>query len=172
MPHSVISALVFHRELECSIVSALFILKGDIAMRNAFCGGIGMLGGIVTTLLGGWDAGLTTLIIFMIIDFLRGCIVAGVFKKSEKTESGALESRVGWKGLCRKGMTLFLVLIAYRLDLMIGTDYIRDAVIIGFALNELLSIVENAGLMGIPLPPALLNAVEILRTKEGSDEQS
>lgn len=134
-------------------------------MKNVICGVIGLIGGGITTILGGWDAGLTTLIMFMIVDFLSGCIVAGVFKKSEKTETGALESRVGWKGLCRKCMVLLFVLIAYRLDLMIHTDYIRDTVVIGFALNELLSIVENAGLMGIPLPKVLMDAIEILRTK-------
>ena len=52
-------------------------------------------------------------------------------------------------------MTLLFVLVAYRLDLAIGVDYIRDAVIIGFIANELISIVENAGLMGIPLPAVI-----------------
>ena len=62
-----------------------------------------------------------------------------------------LESRAGWKGLCRKGMTLLFVLIAVRLDLLMGTNYLRDAVCIAFIANEALSILENAGLMGMPL---------------------
>ena len=62
-------------------------------------------------------------------------------------------------------MTLLFVLIAYRLDLAIGVDYIRDAVIIGFIANELISIVENAGLMGIPLPAVIKNAIDILKRK-------
>lgn len=89
----------------------------------------------------------------------------GVFHNSKKTESGTLESRTGWKGLCRKCMTLLFVLVAYRLDLAIGVDYIRDAVIIGFIANELISIVENAGLMGIPLPAVIANAIDILTQK-------
>ena len=131
----------------------------------------GAVGGIFTTLFGGWSAGMTTLIIFMIIDYLSGLIVAGVFKQSPKSISGALESRAGWKGLCRKGMTLLFVLIAYRLDIMIGTNYIRDAVVIGFCVNELLSIVENAGLMGLPLPPIIVKALDVLRTKAHDYEE-
>lgn len=132
---------------------------------------VGAIGGIFTTLFGGWSAGMTTLIIFMIIDYLSGLIVAGVFKQSQKSASGALESRAGWKGLCRKGMTLLFVLIAYRLDIMIGTNYIRDAVVIGFCVNELLSIVENAGLMGLPLPPIIVKALDVLRTKAHDYEE-
>ena len=132
---------------------------------------VGVVGGIFTTLFGGWSAGMTTLVMFMIIDYLSGLVVAGVFKNSKKTPSGALESKAGWKGLCRKGMTLLFVLIAYRVDLMIGTNYIRDAVVIGFCVNELLSIVENAGLMGLPLPPAIKKALEVLRTKAEFEEE-
>lgn len=136
---------------------------------------LGMLGAIFTTLFGGWSSGLTTLLIFMGIDYLSGLIVAAVFKNSTKSKSGALESRAGWKGLCRKGMTLLFVLIAYRLDLLIGTNYIRDAVIISFCINEVLSIAENAALMGIKMPAVIEKSLDILRDrsdpKEGDDER-
>ena len=102
---------------------------------------------------------------FMAIDYISGLIVAGVFHNSKKTSTGTLESRTGWKGLCRKCMTPLFVLVAYRLDLAIGVDYIRDAVIIGFIANELISIVENAGLMGIPSPAVIANAIDILTQK-------
>ena len=62
-------------------------------------------------------------------------------------------------------MTLVIVLVAYRLDVQIGTNYIRDAVIIAFCVNEAISIIENAGLMGIPLPEALTKAIDILNKK-------
>lgn len=67
-------------------------------------------------------------------------------------------------------MTLLFVLIAYRLDLVIGTNYIRDAVIIGFVANELISIVENAGLMGLPLPQIITKAIDVL-TKKSEEEK-
>ena len=64
--------------------------------------------------------------------------------------------------MCRKGMMLLIVLVAVRLDLLMGTDYLRDAVCITFVANEALSIIENAGLMGVPLPEMLRNAIDIL----------
>lgn len=140
-------------------------------MKEMICAGIGAVGGVIASAFGGWDAALATLLIFMAIDYASGLIVAGVFRNSPKTESGTLESRAGWKGLCRKAVTLLFVLIAYRLDLVIGVNYIRDAVIIGFIANELISIVENAGLMGIPLPAVIENAVDILTQKSNDDKE-
>lgn len=127
---------------------------------------IGIVGATITTLFGGWSVGLTTLVIFMAVDYISGILVAGVFKSSPKSKSGALSSKVGYKGLCKKGMSLLIVLIAYRLDLLVGTNYIRDAVVIGFCVNELISIVENAGLMGIPLPPILIKTIDVLVNRE------
>lgn len=137
-------------------------------MKHTICGIFGIVGSTIASFFGGWDAGLATLLIFMAIDYVSGLAVAGIFKNSKKTESGALESKAGWKGLCRKCMTLLFVLISYRLDLVIGVNYIRDAVIIGFIANELISIVENAGLMGLPLPDAINKAIDVLTQK--SDE--
>ena len=95
--------------------------------------------------------------------------VAGVFHASPKSRTGALESRAGWKGLIRKGETLLIVLVACRLDAVMATSFVRDAVVIGFICNETISIVENAGLMGLPIPAALTKAVDIL--KQRSEEQ-
>lgn len=134
-------------------------------VKNILCTIVGAVGSFIASLFGGWDTGIGTLVLFMVIDFLSGLIVAGIFKNSTKTETGALESKAGFKGLCRKCMTLLFVLIAYRLDLAIGTNYIRDTVIIGFMANELISIVENAGLMGLPLPAALIKAIDVLKRK-------
>ena len=135
-------------------------------MKNGICTAVGVIGGFVASLFGGWDAALTTLILFMVIDFISGLVVAGVFHNSTKSETGTLQSFAGWKGLCRKCMTLLFVLIAYRLDLAIGVNYIRDTVIIGFIANELISIIENAGLMGLPLPEVITQAIDILKKKD------
>lgn len=137
-------------------------------MRNihTLCTIIGGIGGMIVTLLGGWDYGLKTLIILMAVDYISGLVVAGVFKNSNKSESGTLDSKAGFKGLCRKCMIVLFVLIGNHLDLMIGVDYARNAIIIGFAANELISIVENAGQMGVPVPKVVLNAIEVLKKKE------
>lgn len=133
--------------------------------KETICTAAGMVGSAIAAAFGGWDQALITLIIFMVIDYISGLAVAGIFHNSKKSENGTLESRAGWKGLCRKCVTLLFVLIAYRLDLAIGVNYIRNAVIIGFMANELISIVENAGLMGVPLPGVIQNAIEVLTNK-------
>ena len=127
---------------------------------------IGVIGSTIASLFGSWDMTLQTLILFMIIDwFTGGVLLPGVFGKSPKSPNGALESRAGWKGMCRKCMTLVYVLVAARLDALTGNTYFRDAVCIGFIANEAVSIIENAGLMGIPLPGILEKAVDILKVK-------
>ncbi len=140
-------------------------------MKEKICVILGLIGSAVASVFGGWDTGLVTLLIFMGLDYISGLIVAGIFHASTKTDTGALESRAGWKGLCRKGMALIFVLVAYRLDLVIGTDYIRDAVIIAFIVNETISLVENAGLMGVPLPAIIKKAIDILQKKSESEVQ-
>ena len=137
-------------------------------MKDGICTAIGVVGSVIASLFGGWDAALVTLVIFMAIDYVTGLLVAGVFHNSGKTENGALESRAGCKGLCRKCITLLMVLVATRLDLVTGTNFIRDAVVIAFIANETISIVENAGLMGINIPPAITSAIEVLKKKSDS----
>ena len=134
-------------------------------MKNTVCTTIGMLGSCIASAFGGWSASLTTLLIFMLIDYVTGIVVAGVFHKSPKTENGGLESKAGLNGLIRKCSMLLFVLIGHRLDISVGTTYIRDAVCIAFMVNELISIVENSGLMGLPIPSVITNAIEVLKNK-------
>ena len=131
---------------------------------------LGAIGAIMTSIFGGWDSALQTLIIFMVLDYISGLIVAGFFHASPKTKNGALESKVGWKGLCRKGGSLLIVLIAYRLDLLAGTCYIRDAAVIAFIVNEGISIIENVGCMGIPIPSVIAESIEMLSSKNKKNE--
>ena len=124
---------------------------------------VGLVGGFIAMAFGGWSDALITLMIFMSVDYVTGLIVAGIFKQSKKSENGALESRAGFKGLCRKGVALLIVLVAVRLDIIMHTTYIKDAVIIAFVANESISIIENAGLMGIPVPGIIARAIDVLR---------
>ena len=125
--------------------------------------GVACVGAAITSLLGGWNGAMTTLVILMLIDYITGIIVAGVFHNSPKCSGGALSSAVGFKGICRKFVILLIVVVACRVDLLLDTNIIRDATCIGFCANELVSITENAGLMGIPLPRKLVEAIEVLR---------
>lgn len=133
--------------------------------KSLILGGMGIAGATIASMFGGWDTGLVTLLIFMGIDYITGLIVAGVFKTSTKSETGALESRAGWKGLCRKGVTLLIVLVATRLDQTLGSDFIRDAVVIAYIANEAISLIENAGLMGVPIPAVITKAIDVLNKK-------
>ena len=140
-------------------------------MKETFCTIAGLIGGFIAAIFGGWDSALVTLVIFMAIDFFTGVVTAAM-KKSKHTESGGLSSKAGWFGLAKKVCTLLLIAVAVRMDIMLGTTYIRDAVCISFCLNELLSIVENTSLMGIPYPPVLKNAIDVLQKKAGRTNES
>ena len=131
----------------------------------------GVLGASIAGLFGGWDHAVVTLLIFMAIDYVTGLVVAGIFHRSPKTENGALESKAGLKGLFRKGGILLVVLIAARLDLLIGTSFVRDAVVIAFVVNEVLSVIENLGLMGVPIPKPLTDAIELLKKKSAAEKK-
>lgn len=141
------------------------------AIKITLCGLFGSIGGAIAHFFGGWSKDMTTLIILMGADFVLGLVVAGVFQKSKKSESGALESRASWKGICRKGGTLLIVLIAHRLDLALGVDFVRTATVIAYIVNESISILENVGLMGVPIPKKLRQAIEILKDKAEEDEE-
>lgn len=143
-------------------------------VKVAICGGIGVVGSVIAEVFGGWDAAMITLVTLMIIDYIMGVLVAAVWHNSPKSETGTLESRAGWKGLCRKGVVLLIVLVAARLDIVLGTsNIVRNAAIIGYSANELISIVENAGLMGVPIPSVIQKAIDVLQKKaEGEDNNA
>ena len=139
-------------------------------MKETICMIAGVVGGVITTLLGGWDSALATLVVFMGIDFVTG-IVTAAMGKSKHSESGTLNSTAGWVGLAKKFCILLMVVVGVRIDILVGTNYIRDTVCISFCLNELLSIVENTTLMGVPYPPVFKKAIDVLQTKVGRVEE-
>lgn len=136
----------------------------------ASLGGIAVVGTIIAEALGGWDTSLKVLIIFMAIDYLTGILCALVWKKSPKSESGAFESKASLKGLIRKCAVLILVYIGALLDELTEQTIVRTAVIIFFIANDGFSIIENLGIMGVPMPEAIKNAFELLQMKKGDDK--
>jgi toxin secretion/phage lysis holin len=143
--------------------------KATIAKASSI-GVLSAIGSSIANLFGGWTSDLMTLIIMMGIDFFMGFLIAAVWKKSSKSNTGTLNSWSAWKGLCRKCTSLLFVLVAHQLDQTMGIDYIRTAVIIGFIVNELISIVENAGIMGIPIPGVITRAIDMLKQKSEGDK--
>ena len=134
-------------------------------MKNGVCAAFGVVGGALAAAFGGWDAALMALLVCIAVDYISGSMVALVFHKSSKSETGAYNSAYGLKGLCKKGLMLLFVLVAVQMDALMGADYVRDAVCIGFCSNEVLSIIENLGLAGVPMPQAVVNALEQLQKK-------
>ena len=139
-------------------------------IKESLCTSVGIVGSMIISLLGGWDVPMQTLIICMIIDYLSGLAVAGIFHKSKKSENGALNSRSGLKGLCMKCMILFIIVAIVQVGKVLNVDWLRNATIIGFISNEFISIVENAGLMGMRLPKPVFKAIDILNDKEKENE--
>lgn len=135
-------------------------------MKETILAIVGVVGAFIAHALGGWSVAMSTLLIFMGVDLLSGILLAAIFHTSPKSTGGALESKAMAKGLVRKGMALLVVLIGARLDILLSINYIRDSIVIAFCVNELLSIVENMGLMGVPMPEALVNAIDVLKRKE------
>lgn len=143
-------------------------------MREYLSTALGVVAGTISYLVGGWDTPLWVLIACMAVDYVTGLIVAGVFHNSPKTAGGGLDSQVGWKGLARKFVTILIVVVANLADTLLGLHYIRDAVAIGFCANEMLSVLENAGHMGLPIPAVLTGAIEELthRGEEGNEDEA
>lgn len=131
---------------------------------------IALFGTAIAKALGGWDSAMTTLLIIMGIDYITGMMVALVWKKSPKTPTGAADSTVGFKGICKKGLILLVVLIAVRLDITLNlAGAARLATILFFIGNEGLSIIENLGIMGVPLPDIVKKSLNKL--KDDNDEK-
>ena len=139
-------------------------------IKESLCTSVGIIGSMIISLLGGWDVPMQALIICMIIDYMSGLAVAGIFHKSKKSENGALNSRSGLKGLCMKCMILFIIVAIVQVGKVLNVDWLRNATIIGFISNEFISIVENAGLMGMRLPKPVFKAIDILNDKEKENE--
>ena len=134
-------------------------------MKQMICTVLGLAGSMLAAAFGGWDTALIALVICMGVDYVSGSIVALVFHNSRKSETGAYNSTYGLKGLCKKGLMLLFVIVAVQVDRLMGSENVRDAVCIGFCTNEVLSIVENLGLAGVPMPQAVVKALEQLQSK-------
>lgn len=141
-----------------------------VHIKNSVLAVLAAVGTFVAHALGGWDAAMQVLVALMAADYLTGILVAAVWQRSNKSATGALDSKAGFKGLLKKGMILLLVWLGVLLDNALGATYIRTAIIIFFIGNEGLSLLENLGLMGVPFPAFLKRALEALREQGDNGE--
>lgn len=128
---------------------------------NYFKSGIALLGTIVTWLFGAWDTALGILILFMVLDYITGLIKGYVTKE--------LSSDIGLHGLARKSIILIVLIVAVALDRLLGNGnwLFRTLVAYFYIANEGLSILENCGTLGLPVPQKILDALAQL--KEGKE---
>lgn len=139
-------------------------------LKNVFCSFMGLVGTTIISALGGYDIMIETLLFFMVVDYLTGLYIAGVLHKSPKTKTGGLSSTKGYHGLVKKVMVLVLVAVMYRVDLLFDIDYLRNGSIIAFCFQEGISIIENAGLMGVAIPDVVKRGIDLLNKEVGDNE--
>ena len=142
-----------------------------IHVKDIACFFIGALGSLITLLYGGWTKGMELLATIMVLDVITGMIVSGVFKKSPKTLKGALKSDVGIKGIFKKVLIAIAIAVLHLIDIFLEKDFLMNLGIIGFFSQEVVSIVENIGLV-IELPPIVAHAIEILNEKANGGLQN
>lgn len=124
------------------------------------CSVFGLVGSVITFAFGSWVESLTLLVVAMGIDYVTG--VAASIK-----EGRGLNSVFGAWGLARKGLMLLVILLAHRIDILLETSNVTmGAAIYFYIANELISIVENYGRIGLPLPERLRKIIEVLKDKK------
>lgn len=131
---------------------------------------IGCIGAMISELFGIGKGLLITLLILMLCDYVTGLICAGIFKKSKKSKSGSLNSRIGFKGLAKKAVILIIIITAKCFDNLLDVNYVAELTIIAYIINESISIIENAGLIGIPIPDFLKKSIDVLSEKNNEKE--
>ena len=107
---------------------------------------------------------------FIVIDYVTGMYVAGLLHKSPKTKSGGLSSEKGFHGIIKKIMVLVFVALMYQLDLFFNIDYLRNGTIVAYCVNELISIIENAGLMGVYVPDIVKRGIDLLNREVDNED--
>ncbi|CAK7001761.1 phage holin family protein [Tissierella sp.] len=119
-------------------------------------------GGAITTILGGWDMLLKTLVYLVIADYILGVTAAKVNKE--------VNSSVGYWGIFKKAMMFVPVGICYSLDQLFGTEMLRNVSIWFYIGNEGISIIENLGKAGVPIPRFMREILVQLRDKSNEGE--
>ena len=105
------------------------------------------------------------LMLLMTLDYFSG-IGAALLGKSRKSDTGALSSKVGFAGLAKKAMILVIVLLAAILDNVTGSAACTGAVTMFYIVNESLSILENAALLGVPIPEKLKQTLDVAKKEK------
>ncbi|SEL81090.1 toxin secretion/phage lysis holin [Paenibacillus sp. OK003] len=135
---------------------------GDRKLENVGKWALAMGSWLVSYLFGGWSGVLGVLLVFVVLDYLTGVVAAG--------SNGGLKSKIGLIGIARKVFIFAMVAVGHLVDGILGDGHLfRDTVAFFYIANELLSITENGGKMGAPIPSVIKQAIEVLKGKGGND---
>jgi len=118
---------------------------------------VAVVGTFLTMFFGGWDTMLRVLVLFVAIDYVVGVTAAWFEKK--------LNSEIGARGIVKKILLFVIVALAVQVDLALGQEIFRSLAIWFYLANEALSIIENAGRCGVPIPSFLKTALEQMKQK-------
>lgn len=121
-----------------------------------------IIGGTFGALFGGFDMLLITLALFVVMDYLAGIMKAIISKN--------ISSSIGFKGIFKKILIFFMVGVAVRIDMLLGTNELRYLVLVFYIINEGISIIENAGTIGLPIPDKIKSVLNELKNKEEKKE--
>lgn len=138
-------------------------------MKNYLSLIVGTISTLIVNIYGGWSNGLTTLVIFMIIDYLSA-IIQAIMGKSLKSENGKLNSTVGFKGIFKKIMVLLMVLVGHRIDITFNLTYVKDIITLSYICNEFISIVENLTFIGLDKLPIFDKVAKIIKKEVEENE--
>ncbi len=120
--------------------------------------------GTLGALFGEFDMLLITLTLFVVMDYLTGIMKAIISKN--------ISSSVGFKGIFKKILIFFMVGVAVRIDMLLGIDELRYLVLVFYIINEGISIIENAGTIGLPIPDKIKSVLNELKNKEEKKEDN
>lgn len=129
---------------------------------NWFSMVFGVIGGVLSYWLGGWDVLLKTIVFLAVVDYITG-VIKGFYTKQ-------LSSETGFKGLLKKIVMFIVIAVSYSIQNLVGnTIPLREIVIMFYICNEALSLLENAAVF-VPIPDKLRDVLIQLRDKDSEDE--
>lgn len=143
-------------------------MENLVNAKNFLCSGVGVLGGVIFGALGGYTHTLQFLLGIMVLDYILGIAIA-VLKLSPKSKTGGLNSSVGFRGLLKKVGILVMVWIGFQIDLSFNLNVVRNMVILGFLANEVISVIENLGLIGVVKNEAVIKMIDILKKQTNTE---
>jgi toxin secretion/phage lysis holin len=128
--------------------------------QNIISSATAITGGMIAFMMGEWSQLLTLFLFIVVLDYVSGLGASIV-------EGKGLSSAVGYKGLIKKFAVILIIALAHQIDKALGMEMIMSGAIYFFLANELISVIENYGRMGLPLPPQIKKVIQILKEKSG-----